>query len=734
MPKSFGLSIVIGSAVAGAVSGFRSVLSETNKLGSAIEELNSKRVEIIENDAKVVKYKDRLSTLSHTIDQLYKKRDELRVKRDLAKSDEEAGRFAAELKEVNGKIRLLNSQKLKIKDDLNAAKVEAQRTNKEFLRLGKTMEKLNRYGNRLKELEAKRERFRARLFDTMAIGATVAFPVKKAIEFESAMADVAKVANLSKEETVAFGNALSKLSIKIPVAAEGLAAIAASGAQLGISKEKLTEFTKVVAKMSTAFDMSANAAGENIAKLMNVYGLGLEEVGKLGDALNHLSDNTAAKAGDMVEVLARVGGSAKVFGLAAKDTAALANAFLAMGKTPEVAATAINAFLLKLSTADKQGKKFQDALGSLGFDATGMKELVSTSPQEAVLTVLEALKGVSKEEQMGILSDMFGAEYADDIALLVSGLENYKKALRLTAKEQSFLGSMQREFENRSATTANRLQLLGNSLSRIGIALGSILLPPIAAAADAMAGFFDRVAALNEEFPLLGKIVSYAAAGFGTLAVASAVVGYGFSFVMTGITKLRIGLIGITGAAKAFGLVLRANPIGLAVTAIAALGAAVVWAYNRFEWFRDGVGAVWDGIKKVFEWSPFGLIIKAWKPVFDWLGSKFEWFGKMVSGLGEIGDAVKSFFGFGEEPSPAGTTAPKRVAVGAALAAATVSAQPTIQTHAAPSAVSAGSTASTKNYTINISVNGPTASAEEIARAVKDAIDRTKDRRYEDDE
>ena len=46
-------------------------------------------------------------------------------------------------------------------------------------------------------------------------------------------------------------------------------------------------------------------------------------------------------------------GGARLFGLSAKQSASLAGAFLALGKPPEVAATSINALLLKLGTADK---------------------------------------------------------------------------------------------------------------------------------------------------------------------------------------------------------------------------------------------------------------------------------------------------------------------------------------------------------------------------------------------
>jgi len=364
------------------------------------------------------------------------------------------------------------------------------------------------------------------------------------MDFESAMADVKKVVNFkSPQELKVFSNEILKLSTKIPIAAEGLSAIAASGGQLGITKDKLLGFTQIVAKMSTAFDMSADDAGDSVAKLMNVYGLSLVAVRILGDAVNHLSDNTAAKAKDIVNVLARVGGTAKMFGLNAKQVAALSDAFLAMGKPPEVAATAINAMLTKLMTANKQGKKFQGGLKAIGVSSKKLMQELKKDPNKALLNFLEKIKKFDKQKQMSILSDLFGMEYSDDIALLIGGLDNYKKALKLTAKEQNYLNSMQKEFENRSATTANKLQLLKNSTTKIGIALGTIFLPVVKEGAVVLGKMANKVSDFVEKHPQMAKAIGSVAGGLGAIAVVGAVVGYGLSFIAGGF--VRVGAAGL---------------------------------------------------------------------------------------------------------------------------------------------------------------------------------------------
>ncbi|MGE3299364.1 MAG: phage tail tape measure protein, partial [Arcobacter sp.] len=262
---------------------------------------------------------------------------------------------------LSSKLKSLESTKFQLANKFGATSTEVTKLNTKITALKNNMTLLEKTKVSFNGIEEYRNKFKSSVMDKVALGGTVAMPFKFAIDFESAMADVKKVVNFASEgEAKLFEKSLLSLSKTIPLSATELATITASGGQLGIAKENLLEFTTTVAKMSTAFDMSAESAGDSIAKLMNVYGLTQNQVVELGDAINHLSDTSASKAREVVEVLGRIGGTAKVFGLTTVQTSALSSAFLALGKPPEVAATSINALLLKLKTADKQNKSFQE--------------------------------------------------------------------------------------------------------------------------------------------------------------------------------------------------------------------------------------------------------------------------------------------------------------------------------------------------------------------------------------
>src|SRR5690606_38824613 len=99
---------------------------------------------------------------------------------------------------------------------------------------------------------------------------------------------------------------------------------AAAGGQLGVPIDKLDQFVELAAKMSVAFDLSVEQAGDAVAKLSNIFNIPIENVEALGDAINTLGNTTAAREADILDVLTRIGGTASQFKLTADQAAALA--------------------------------------------------------------------------------------------------------------------------------------------------------------------------------------------------------------------------------------------------------------------------------------------------------------------------------------------------------------------------------------------------------------------------
>lgn len=409
---------------------------------------------------------------------------------------------------------------------------------------------------------------------------------EEAVKFEAAMADVKKVVDFESPEGLQnLQKDILQMTRTIPMTKEELAKIAASGGQLGVAEKDLKSFTATIAKMGVAFDMSAEQAGDSMAKLANVYQIPIAQIGKLGDAVNHLSNSSPAKAADIINTLGRVGGVAKQFGLTELQTASLSNAFISLGRTPEVAGTAINGMLTKLMTADKQGKKFQAVLEGMGTDAKTLKKAIAENGEQALVDFLKQIEKLPKESRMGALVDLFGLEYADDVAVLAGGMEAYEKSIKALQKAgkdgmPEFTGSMEREFAARSATTENGLILMKSGFAELKTVIGGRLLPIINKAAAAIAAFMHNMADFAARNPELTD---------GLLMVGGVV------------AALIIGFSAFTAIMGVFsmGWVVAAKPIMAVSAALRSFGFAVRVGLPLLRAFGHGLFAGFGGLFKV---------------------------------------------------------------------------------------------------------------------------------------
>lgn len=571
----------------------------------------------------------------------------------------------------------------------------------EYVRLGQNIDKAVKKQGELNagpaagsntvtgQLETDRSHLQSEVMETLALGVSVALPVKLAIDFESAMADVKKVVDFKTDDGFqTLRSEILGLTRVLPQTSTELAKIATSGGQLGIASADIAQFTTTVAKMATAFDMSADAAGDSMAKLANIYQIPISKIGLLGDVINELSNSSAATAGDIVNTLSRIGGVTKAFGLTQEQAAALSNTFISLGKSPEVAATAINGMLIKLQTADKQGEKFTDALRSIHVSAKSLKTAIGKDAQGALSSFLSVVNQVPKADRMGLLVDLFGLEYADDVAVLAGSMDTYGASLKLVGDASNFAGSMEKEFQARSATTANNLKLLNNGMGEIGINIGTVVLPPLNELINTLRPIvsdFANWARVNGEVVsntikvvtgILALKIGVIGMTYAVTVGASALNGLGFALsvatrqtalfntaaittrlapFIAGVKALGAAIPGLSSGFALLSGVIAATPIGWLLGGIAAVALAGTLIYKYWEPIKAWTGAFLTGLKIGLEpvSQAFSAAFESAGPLLTFLGNAIrpiaQWFMDLIKPLDMSGDALGRVGGAGME-------------------------------------------------------------------------------------
>lgn len=437
----------------------------------------------------------------------------------------------------------------------------------------------------------------------LAVSGAIVKATKDAVEFETAMSDVAKVLGGTDEEVKALSNSILQLSEELPIAATGLAEIAESGALIGLKADELETYTKQVAKMATAFGMSTQKSGKSVADMMNVFQVGLEGVSDLSDAINYLSNNTAADAEDIIESLTRIGGSAQGFGLAKEQAAALAGQFIALGKSPEIASTAINSFLTDLITAEKQGTKYQEALEKIDLTGVELAQSIRDNPQEAIIDFLGRINEL--EDATGVLTDMFGKANQSNIASLANSVDQLGESFGMIAERSKYAGSVNEEFNNKLKTTQAQMNLLANRAKNLSITIGQLILPALNAGINAASGFADAINRFTEAHPALTKVALVLVAIGGSARVLHAgfklleIQGHKTSTALTaGLTKVGVSAKGATLAVKG----LNAAMLGLGAISVGAsvgekLRDQFVWMEKTQNTVTHGYMQMWTAAK-----------------------------------------------------------------------------------------------------------------------------------------
>lgn len=254
-------------------------------------------------------------------------------------------------------------------------------------------------------------------------------------------------------------------------------------------------------------------------------------------------------------------------------------------------------------------------------------------------------EGLAQAEQLQAAAQLFGRKNMTGmLAIINASDEDYKK---LTDSINNSAGAAKNMADIMEQNLGGDLTKLGSKFESIQIAIYEKLRPALTAGVELLSGLLDGVEWLVQHGDEVTTVITAIAAAVGAyLAYTTAVT------VMTkGWAALTVVTKAQAAAQAVLNAVMNANPIGLVVSAIAALVTAFVMLWNKSEDFRNFWLGLWDSIQEVagkaieavanFFKGAWEKIKSAWNAVTGFFSGIWDSIQESASNLVE---AVADFF------------------------------------------------------------------------------------------
>jgi TP901 family phage tail tape measure protein len=232
-----------------------------------------------------------------------------------------------------------------------------------------------------------------------ALAGAAIYSIRTGKEFEEAFAGVIKTVDATDAELAQFRSSIIEMSKEMPHSAASIASVAEAAGQLGIQNEYLLDFTKVMASLGDATNMSATEAATSLARLANITQMAQSDFDRLGSSVVYLGNNFAATESEIVEMGLRIAGAGAQIGMTEPEILGVAAALSSVGIAAEAGGSSISTTLMRMQleveTSGEMLAQFADVAGM-------SVEQFQTAFQDNAVGALDAfVQGLGTMEERG---------------------------------------------------------------------------------------------------------------------------------------------------------------------------------------------------------------------------------------------------------------------------------------------------------------------------------------------
>lgn len=473
----------------------------------------------------------------------------------------------------------------------------------------------------------------------LAIGAGLGVAVSKASDFDTAVRKAASIAGASASEfdamkaaALELGAASSKSSSEIANAYTELAA-------KGYNANQVIAAMPGIVKAAEASGEDLAMVADTVTSAINAFGMAAGDANKVADVMAMTANKSAAGVMDLQYAFKYAAAPAAQLGISMEELAAATGLMVDAGLAGEQAGTTLRASLLRLV---KPPKMARDALADLGVSATN-QDGTFKNLNEIIGELQKGLEGMTDAQKAASLGAIFGTESVSGMMTLVAKgpevLNEFSKALENSG------GMAAKTAEQMKAGIGGALERLSGSIESFVIAIGDQLLPYVVKMAEYLSSVMAKFNGLSDSTKKFIAVGAALTAGL-LLIIGPLLMLIGF------IPQIVLGFKAVASAGSwLMGVITGiSSTVLIVVGVIAAIGIALVLAYNHISWFRDAVDAAWAWIKVAFSVALefiIGIVKSVMSAVASFIGDRLsditKWWSENGSAIIELAKFAFSF-------------------------------------------------------------------------------------------
>ena len=519
-----------------------------------------------------------------------------------------------------------------------------------------------------------------------AVGGGILYGAKRLLssgyEFDAAMSRVQALARLERESTELA--ALRLQARKLGATTSFTADEAASGqgflAMAGFTPDQILKAMPGVLSMAKAGDTDLARTADISSNILTGFGIQADEMNRIADVLTMAFTTSNTTLETLGSTMKYVGPVARAAGMSLEQAAATAGLLGNAGIQGTQAGTTLRSMLLRLSAPTSAAS---NALNDLGVQALDMRGNVRDIPS-ILHDVAKATEQLGSGKRIEYLKQIFGEEPAAGMSELISrqgaqGIEKYVAILRKSSGTAQGVASVMGDNLKGDLLTAQ------SAFADLGVSISDMVTPALRTFMQHVTRYLGRASEWVQENPRLARTLGLISLALGGTLAALSMLALIVATVIGPIALVRFGLatlglqgglltrmlIGGAAAWRMFaagvtfaGRALLANPIGIAIAALAA-AAYLVFRYWEpikafFRDLRQAIRVAFSGgiasvVALLGKWSPVVALSQAFAVAISVLGaqlpSQFANLGESViagllkglrSGLGAVKDAISS--------------------------------------------------------------------------------------------